>query len=53
MGEQFITDKTGLVSFSLPEFILMKQISWVFHVDDRFESSSTYDMTIGQDLLEE
>jgi hypothetical protein len=27
MGGQFITDKTGLVIFSLPEFNLKKQIS--------------------------
>jgi hypothetical protein len=27
--------------------------SWVFHVDDRSESSITYDMIIGQDLLGE
>jgi DNA gyrase/topoisomerase IV subunit A len=47
MGGQFITDKTGLVTFSLPEFNLKKQISWVFHVDDRSESSSTYDTIIG------
>jgi Aspartyl protease len=53
MGGQFITDKTGLVTFSLPEFNLKKQISWVFHVDDRSESSSTYDMIIGRDLLGE
>ena len=53
MGGQFTTDKSGLVTFSLPEFNLRKQISWVFHVDDRSESSSTYDMIIGQDLLGE
>jgi hypothetical protein len=43
------------VAFSLPEFNLKKQIcsSWVFHVDDRSESSSTYDMIMGQDLLGE
>jgi hypothetical protein len=51
MGGQFITDKTGLVTFSLPEFNLKKQISWEFHVDDRSESSSIYDMIIGQDLV--
>jgi hypothetical protein len=41
------------VTFSLPEFKLKKQIfsSWAFHVDDRSESSSTYDMIIGRDLL--
>jgi hypothetical protein len=42
------------VIFSLPE---KKQIcfSWAFHVDDRSESSSTYDMIIDQerDLLGE
>jgi hypothetical protein len=27
--------------------------SWVFHVDDRSESSSTFGMIIGQDLLGE
>jgi hypothetical protein len=46
-----------LVTFSLPEFKLKKQISssWAFHVDDRSESSSTYDMIIvqGRDLLGE
>jgi hypothetical protein len=37
------------VTFSLPEFNLKKQMcsSWAFHVDDRSESSSTYDMIIG------
>ena len=53
MGGQFTTDKSGLVTFSLPEFNLRKQISWVFHVDDRSESSSTSDMIIGRDLLGE
>jgi hypothetical protein len=44
-----------LVTFSLPEFNLKKQMcsSWIFHVDDRSESSSTYDMIMGQDLLGE
>jgi hypothetical protein len=38
-----------------PEFNLKKQMytSWAFHVDDRSESSSTYDMIIGRDLLGE
>jgi hypothetical protein len=53
MGGKFITDKSGLVTFSLSEFNLKKQISWVFHVDDLSESSSTYGMTIGQDFLGE
>jgi hypothetical protein len=51
MNGQFTTTKTGilLVKFSLPEFNLKKQtcISWAFHVDHRFEPSSTYDMNIG------
>jgi hypothetical protein len=49
MGGKFTTTKTGFVTFSLPEFNLKKQIcsSWAYHVDDRFESSSTYDMIIG------
>jgi hypothetical protein len=45
------------VTFSLPEFNLKKQMcsSWAFHVDGRCESSSTYDMIMGQrrDLLGE
>jgi hypothetical protein len=53
MGGKFTTTKTGFVKFSLPEFNLKKQISWGFHVDDRSESSSAYDMTMGQDLLGE
>jgi hypothetical protein len=42
-----------LVTFSLPEFNLKKQISWAFHVLDRSESSSTYDMIMGRDILGE
>jgi hypothetical protein len=49
MAGKFTTNKTGFVTFSLPEFNLKKQMqdSWEFHVDDRSESSSTYDMIIG------
>jgi hypothetical protein len=49
IGGKFNTNKTGFVTFSLPEFNLKKQMcySWAFHVDDRSESSSTYDMIIG------
>jgi hypothetical protein len=53
MDGKFTTNKTGFVTFSLPEFNLKKQISWEFHVDDRSESSSTYDMIMGRDLLGE
>jgi hypothetical protein len=37
-----------LVTFLLPKFNLNKQMysSWAFHVDDRSESSSTYNMII-------
>jgi hypothetical protein len=44
-----------LVTFPLPEFNLKKQMcsSWAFHLDDRSESSSTYDMIMVQDLLGE
>jgi hypothetical protein len=44
-----------LETFSLPEFNLKKQMctSWAFHVDDCSESSSTYDIIMGQDLLGE
>jgi hypothetical protein len=43
------------MTFSVPEFNLKKQMcsSWAFHVDDRSESSSTYDMIMGRDLLGE
>jgi hypothetical protein len=49
MGGKFTTNKNGFVTFSFPEFNLKKQMyySWAFHVDDRSESSSTYDMIIG------
>jgi hypothetical protein len=44
-----------LVKFSLPEFNLKQQTyySWAFHGDNRSESSNTYDMIIGRDLLGE
>jgi hypothetical protein len=50
MGGKFTTNKTGFVTFSLPEFNLKKQMcsSWAFHVDDRSESSSTYHLIIGK-----
>jgi hypothetical protein len=53
MGGQFITDRIGLVSFSLPEFNLKKQVSWKFHMDDHAKASETYGMIICQDLLGE
>jgi hypothetical protein len=53
MGGKFTIIKTGFVTFSPPEFNLKKQISWAFHVDDHSESSSTYDMIMGRDLLGE
>jgi hypothetical protein len=55
MGGNFTTTKTGFVTFSPPEFNLKKQMcsSWAFDVDDRSESSSTYNMIIGRDLLGE
>jgi hypothetical protein len=50
MGGKFTTTKSGFVTFSLPEFNLKKLMCgcWVFHVDDRSESSSIYDMIMGQ-----
>jgi hypothetical protein len=51
MNGQFTTDKTGLVSFVLPEFNLKKQITWEFHVDNQSKPSDTYGMIIGRDLL--
>jgi hypothetical protein len=55
MGGKFTTNKTVFVTFSLPEFNLKTQMysSWEFHVDVRSESSSTYDMIMGRDLLGE
>jgi hypothetical protein len=52
MNGQFTTDKTGIVSFLLPEFNLnKKQITWEFHIDDQSKPSDTYGMIIGRDLL--
>jgi Aspartyl protease len=51
MNGQFTTDKTGIVTFLLPEFNLKKQITWKFHVDDRSKPSDTFGMIIGRDLL--
>jgi hypothetical protein len=53
MGGQFKTYKTGLVTFSFLEFNIKKQISWVFHLDDRSKKSSTYGIIIGRGLLRE
>jgi hypothetical protein len=57
IGGKFTINKTGFVTFSLPEFNVKKQICtpWAFHKDDRSESSSTYDMIFvqGSDLLGE
>jgi hypothetical protein len=50
MGGQVTTDKTGLLTFSLPEFSLRNLISWTFHVDDRSKSSNTYNMIIGREI---
>jgi hypothetical protein len=40
------------MTISLPEFNLKKQICspWAFHVDDRSESSSTYEVIIGYSM---
>jgi hypothetical protein len=50
MVGKFNTTKTVIYMLvaSLPEFNFKKQMcsSWAFHVDDRSESSSTYDMII-------
>jgi hypothetical protein len=50
IGGNFTSTKTGFVTFSLPEFNVKKQLCspWTFHVDDRSESSSTYDTIIYQ-----
>lgn len=50
MAGHFTNSETGFVTL-IPEFNLSKQIDWIFHVDDRSQSSSTNDMIIGQDLL--
>jgi uncharacterized protein YfbU (UPF0304 family) len=51
MNGQFTSDKTGIVTFLLPEFNLMRQITWEFHVDDRSKPLHTYGMIIGWYLL--
>jgi hypothetical protein len=40
--------KPGYGDIFTPEFNLKKQIPWKLYVGDRSESSSTYDMIIGQ-----
>jgi hypothetical protein len=48
---QFTTNETGLVIFSLLEFHLKKQISQVFHFDDRSKTLNINDMIFVQNLL--
>jgi hypothetical protein len=51
MDGKFTKTKNGMmpVIFSVPDFDLKKQMCscWAFHVDERSESSSKYDMMIG------
>jgi hypothetical protein len=49
MGRNLTTAKNWdmLMTFSLPDLKKQKWSSWEFHVDDRFESSSTYDAIMG------
>jgi hypothetical protein len=55
MAGKFSMNKTCLALISFPGFNIKKQMnsSWAFHEDFRSDSSSTYDMIIGQDLLGE
>ena len=53
MAGAFETKHKGLVTFLLPAFSLTKQVQWTFHIDDRTNIGSTYDMIIGRDLLHE
>jgi hypothetical protein len=41
------------VLFSFSKFNLKKEISYLFHLDDRSRTSNTFDMILGQDILEE
>jgi hypothetical protein len=45
---QFTTNQNGLVIFSLPDFNLQGQISWLFHVYYQSKTSETYEKIIGQ-----
>ena len=49
-GGQLITDKTGLLTFPLPEFNLKKPTTCVFHVYDQPKASSTYYMIIARNF---
>ena len=52
MGGKFSTTQKHQVEFSMPEFSTDKTITWIVHVDNRTDSTSTrYDMIIGSDLL--
>jgi hypothetical protein len=51
MNCPFTTDKSGIVTFLLPEFNFKKQIPWKFHVDGRSKPSDTYGTIIAQDVF--
>jgi hypothetical protein len=55
IGGKFTKTITGFVTYLFPEFNLKIKMcsSWVFHVDDCAESSITYDMIMGRDLVGE
>jgi hypothetical protein len=40
IGTRFAKNETGLLTSSPSEINLKQQISWEFHVDERFESST-------------
>ena len=48
---EFVTTKTCIVQFSLPEFHQHREIEWNVYVDDSKSKHCSYDMIIGQDIL--
>jgi hypothetical protein len=53
MGGTYITKRKARVEFQLAEFSLRKKITWSCHVDESNPQLSSYDMIIGDDLLQE
>ena len=54
LGGVYHTRKKGQVEISLPEFSLIKKITWTFHVDEQSKPElAQYDMIIGDDLMQE
>jgi hypothetical protein len=49
MSSQFMSNKTGSVTLSLPELNLKKQNYWLFHFNDKYKKSNGNDLLNGRD----